>query len=292
MKKFGILAISVSICSAIFLTPLFSLAYTSPGKPQGFVNDFAGVLSSAEQTQLETILSNFQKQTGNEIVIAIVSSLGDETHETYAVKLFEDWKIGKKGVDNGLLILQAVSERKIKIEAGYGLEPYITDAKAFSVYRNILTPAFQKGEYARGYNEAVTAIIDTLNGQVDAIPTDNDKGFFLGDWLFLIIFIPIWLGSILARSKSWWLGGALGAISGIIIGFIFGFLFTGVIWLAVLTILGLIFDFFVSKAYSSSVKSGGHPPWWIGGGGFGGRGGGFGGFGGGGSGGGGGGGGY
>jgi len=274
-----------------FILPITLHAYTSPGKAIGFVNDFANILSIEQRSQLEIVLSDFKKQNGDEITIVTVTTLGDETVENYAVKLFEEWGIGEKGKDNGLLILHALDERKIWIEVGYGLEAYITDAKAGSIYRNILSPAFKKGAYAQGYNEAVTAIINTLNGQVDVISQDS-AGNSDGDWgviIYFLLFIPIWLASILGRSKSWWAGGVLGGIAGIIIGFVYSFIFIGIIWTIVLIIIGLFFDFFVSKAYHSSVAKGKNIPWWIGGGGrSGGFGGGFGGFGGGGSGGGGG----
>lgn len=301
-KRLNSSLFKVAFISIIFIFGLLlnfslsALAYTSPGKPSGLVNDFAGILSTTEKTELETTLSNFKKETGNEITIVTVSSLGDETVNSYAVKLFEEWGIGKRDKDNGLLILHTPNERQIWIEVGYGLEPYITDAKASSIYRNILSPAFKQGNYANGYTEAIKAIIATLRGEAEAIPEKSSGSKLNIDWFFIILFVPIWFGSILARSKSWWFGGVLGGIAGIIIGFIYGFLFTGIISIIIFAILGLIFDFIVSKAYEKSKIKGGNPPWWIGGGGFGGGhggfGGGFGGFGGGGSGGGGGGGGY
>ncbi len=287
---------------ALFATIIFALstsiafAYKSPGKPQGFVNDFAGVLSAQDKADLETTLSNFNKETGNQIVIATVNSLDGETEQTYAVKLFEEWGIGQKGKDNGLLILQAPNERKIRIEVGYGLEPYITDAQASLIYRNVLSPAFKVGNYGQGYKDAVGMIIGTFQGQTDVIPQDSpsDYGGSIGNWIFFIILIPLWLASILGRSKSWWFGGVLGGVVGIVIGSVYGFNFIGIIIIPVLVVVGLLFDFIVSKAYNSRISQGLKPPWWIGGGGRGGGfgGGGFGGFGGGSSGGGGGGGGY
>lgn len=292
MKRVSILAI-LSLSLALSFSAIIVHAYTNPGKPQGLVNDFAGILTSTEKIELETTLSDFKKETGNEITIVTVSSLGDETVNSYAVKLFQEWGIGKKDKDNGLLILHAPNERQIWIEVGYGLEPYITDAKASSVYRNILSPAFKQGNYAGGYREAIKAIIGTLRGEAEAIPETSSGGGLNENWFVFGFIIFMWLVSILGRTKSWWLGGVLGGIAGTIIGFIYGFLFTGIIWTIILVIIGLIFDFIVSKAYAKSKIKGGNPPWWIGGGGFGGgHGGGFGGFGGGGSGGGGGGGGY
>ena len=295
MKKKGIVAF-ILLAAIPFFVPIFAHAYVSPGKPTGFVNDFAQVLTAEEKANLEATLSQYEKKTGNEIVIATVPTLDNEAPEDYAIKLFAEWGIGKKDKDNGLLILHAPNERKIWIEVGYGLEPYIVDAKAASIYRNILTPAFKENRFGDGYKAAVKAIIDTIGGNEDAIPTDSGSSLPISfeHILTLIFFAFLWLVSILSRSKSWWLGGVLGALGGIAVGYFYGFFYIGVVAIPILALIGLIFDFIVSKTYSNSISRGGTPPWWIGGsGGFGGgSSGGFGGFGGGGSGGGGGGGGY
>jgi uncharacterized protein len=263
--------------------PLLVAAYTSPGKPTGFVNDFAKVLTTEEKTNLENTLTNFHQQTSNEIAVVIIPTLGrDETIESYAVKLFEEWGIGSKDKDTGLLLLVAMEERKMRIEVGYGLEPYITDAQAASIIRNILTPRFKEGQYGLGISEAVDTMIKVLAGQTDVVPAagDADLHFSFNFFVFLF-FVPLWLASILGRSKSWWLGGVLGGIGGVVIGFIWGFLFVGLATIPLLVLVGLLFDFLVSRGYNSRVSRGLRPPWWAGGGrGFGG-GGGFGGFGGG-----------
>jgi uncharacterized protein len=209
--------------------------------------------------------------------------LGDETIDTYAYRLFQEWGIGKKGKDNGLLIIFSMNDRKMRIEVGYGLEPYITDAQSSNIIRNTLTPAFKNGDYYGGIRLSVEQIIRILNGEVNVLPNDNSNSKPHEDIFFWIIFIFIWLASILGRSKSWWFGGVIGAIAGIVIGFVYKSLIIGIIFTIILIIVGLIFDYIVSKAYQKSLLRGNAHPWWIGGGRGGGFGGGFGGFGGGGS---------
>lgn len=284
MKKKGIVAL-LFFAAVPFFVPNSAFAYTSPGKPSGFVNDFANVIPADQKASLESVLTDFRKQSGDEIAVVTIPSLGDETVETYAVKLFEEWGIGQKGKDNGVLLLVAVNDKKIRIEVGYGLEQYLTDAQSASIIKNILTPAFKQGNYGQGISDAAATMIAVLKGDPSAVPADtdnSDSSNSAGNWFIFIFLIPLWLASILGRTKSWWLGGVLGAIGGIVIGFIFGFIFWGIIAIPVLAVIGLIFDFIVSKAYSSRVSRGVSIPWWIGGGrggGFGG--GGFGGFGGG-----------
>jgi len=279
LKKFPIFILLV-LAMAL---PVAVFAYVNPGAPSGFVNDFAGVLSVEQKQQLEQKLSDFEKSAGNEISIAIIKSLDGDTVENFSVKLFEDWKIGKRGKDNGTLILVAVEDRQTKIEVGYGLEGFLTDAQSFWIINNEMIPAFRDNDFYGGLNAATDKIISAIGGEViseeNPAPKANVNYFNLAAF---VIFVFVWLGSILGRSKSWWAGGVVGGVAGIIIGFIKGFLYFGIISLAVLVPLGLLFDFIASKTYSKSKLQGKVPPWWIGGGGFGSgsKGGGFGGFGG------------
>ncbi|MFH1346638.1 MAG: TPM domain-containing protein [Spirochaetota bacterium] len=281
-KKLPILFLFLFILIAAL--PVAVFAYVNPGAPSGFVNDFAGVLNNEQKQQLEQKLSGFEKSAGNEILIAIVESLDGDTIENFSVKLFEDWGVGKQGKDNGALILVAVDDRQMRIEVGYGLEGVLTDAQSFWIINNEMAPAFGNNDFYGGLNAATDKIISAIGGEVipeeNSSPKENVNYFNI---FAFVIFAFVWLGSILGRSKSWWLGGLLGGVAGIIIGFIKGFLYFGIISLAVLVPLGLLFDFIASKTYSKSKSQGKVPPWWIGGGGFGGRSGGrgFGGFGGG-----------
>lgn len=265
----------------IFLFPLLASAYASPGNPGGFVNDYAGLFNSDQKQILETKLSDFKKTTGNEIVVAIIPNLGGDTIENFAVKLFEDWGIGKKTNDNGILVLISKEDRKMRIEVGYGLEGALTDAQSFWVIDRIMKPAFQQENYYQGINEAVDKIISAIQGEV--IPSSSSSfSFSFSNIFFWSLFIFIWLASILGRSKSWWLGGVIGGIIGTVLGITNGFLFFGVISMAILIPLGLLLDYKVSRAYRVGRETGKFP-WWIGGGGRwgGSSGSGFGGFGGG-----------
>lgn len=271
------------------MMPVLVGAYYNPGKPAGFISDFAGVLKAEQKQALEQKLSNFDKEFSNEIAVVIIPSLKGDTIENFAVKLFEDWKIGKNKKDNGVLILVAMEDRKMRIEVGYGLEGALTDAQSGWIISQIMKPAFVSGDYFAGIDGAVDKIVSATKGEY--IPAENQiqksgvgvnfKNIENLVWLFF--GGTIFLASVLGRSKSWWAGGVIGGVIGVIIGIIKGFLFFGVVSLAFLIPLGLLFDSIVSRSYSRG-KDSGHFPWWIGGGGFGGGrsgGGGFGGFGGG-----------
>jgi uncharacterized protein len=257
-------------------------AFYSPGSPNNInlVYDYAYMMSDSARTQLDTKLVQFANETSNQIAVVTIDSLKGDTIENFAVKLFEEWGIGKKDKDNGVLLLIAREDRQMRIEVGYGLEGALTDAQSYWIIQNEIIPAFQSDNYDQGITNAVDKIIAATKGEY--VPSEKQtSGSNLNfksikTIFFLVFFGFIWLGSILARSKSWWAGGIIGAIIGILLIIFWNRIF-GLIATALLTPLGFIFDYFVSKTYKDRKDKGMRPPWWIGGPGFGGRGGGFGG---------------
>jgi uncharacterized protein len=286
MKKILLILIGLLIPVSVF-------AYVSPGKASGFVNDFAGVFTLQEKRDIEGKLVTLQRETGVEVVVATVSSLGGDTVEQYAVKLFEEWKIGDAQKDTGLLVLVAPTERQVKIETGYGTEGFVTDIQSANIIRSIMLPAFKEGRYAVGVSGAVDALSSIIRKSPEAaeysLVNDSKRGSTSSSgagfgWIFFLVIIVLnVLSQLLGKTKSWWLGGVIGAFVGGIIGLIWGFFNAGIIAIPILVVLGLLFDFIVSKHPPRS--GGGHSGFWpifFGGGGFGGgSSGGFGGFGGG-----------
>lgn len=269
----------------LFLTSAFQVsAYESPGKPSGFVNDFARLFSALQKTSLETKLSSLERETGVEVSVVTIPALGDETIETYAVKLFEEWGIGKAKQDNGLLILVVPDDRQARIEVGYGLEPTITDAASSAVMRNVMIPAFENKDYFGGINSAADIIMGLIKNDPEieryvqsSIENAGDYKFMDMSSLLLFIFIiVIQLIPVVIYSKSWWLGGFVGFFLGMII-------FYSVLAGVILAVIGLMADYFLSKKFAGKRPPGAHGGiWWGGmGGGRGFGGGGFGGFGGG-----------
>jgi len=283
---------SIIVVSFLFL-PFTTMAYTSPGSTQGYVSDFARVMTASDVTTIKEQLKAFEGATGNEIAVVTVPSIGnDETIETYAVQLFTEWGIGKKGKDNGILILVATGDRQVRIEVGYGLEGNITDIISNNIIREVMVPSFKTGDYSTGIAKAALAVAGVINGSADAkqyLTTDGatSRGKGLQVDYFALMFIGIMalniLAKVLGKTRSWWVGGVIGAVVGAVIGLIWGFVSIGIIAIIVLTILGLVFDYFVSKnpPGSGDDHDGGIWPIFFGGGSGGSGGGGFGGFGGG-----------
>jgi len=275
------------IIAILFLLALPVNAYYNPGAPTGFVNDYANIIDDAQQQEIENKLVQFEQDTSNEISVVTIQNLGGDYIENFAEKLFVEWGIGKQEKDNGVLVLVALEDRKMRIEVGYGLEGALTDAQSNWIINNEMKPAFKEDRYGDGINEAVDKIISATKGEYVASDDGSTNGSGGWDWEFIfwiVIFGFLWLAAILGRSKSWWAGGVIGGAAGIIIGLIKGFLWLGLGAIAILIPFGLLFDFIVSKKYHAAKSAGQVVPWWIGGGKGGGSrfgGGGFGGFGGG-----------
>lgn len=155
---------------ALGIPILALLAATAFPAPQGYVNDFAGMLDAGAKQRLEARLSAYQRQTTNEIAIALLPSLEGRSVNDVAVKLFEQWRIGKRGTDNGILIVVGRNERQVRIEVGYGLEGKVPDAQAGRIIREAITPSFREGKYAEGLERAVEELIGLIGGATTTAP--------------------------------------------------------------------------------------------------------------------------
>ena len=151
------------LLTALFLILLPAAALAAFPKPTGYVNDFAGVLNKATKAKLESTLTAFDKQSGIEIAVATLPSLNGEPIENVAVDLFEEWGIGKKGKDNGLLFLVVPSDRRMRIEVGYGLEGVMNDALAGRILKKVIAPYFKKDQIDAGIAMGTLSIIGVIS---------------------------------------------------------------------------------------------------------------------------------
>ncbi len=270
--------------AALWAAPFLALAYASPGSPQGYVNDFAGVLSEGATRQIESDLAAFAASTSNEITLVTVANMGGDYIENYAVKLFEEWKIGTSKNDNGVLLLLSIEDRKLRIEVGYGLEGALPDSIAAQIIED-MTPLLKQGDYDGAALTGVNSIMSATRGEYVASAGGESLSTLLFnnfEWIFVAVFFVLqWLAAILGRSKSWYAGGILGGVVGATLwAFFISSTLIAFFVTAVLVVVGSLFDYAVSHAYANATRVGTRPPWWAGGTGHH-SGGGFGGFGGG-----------
>ncbi len=180
-------------------------------KLQGYVNDYAGMISPSAKSKIEEGLRAFEQSDSTQIVILTVSSLEGENIEEFSIKVAEAWKIGQQQKDNGILLIVSKQERKVRIEVGRGLEGKLTDLMAGRIIDQVIKPQFKQGDFDGGFITGTSALIDATRGEFKAgqRPVQRrQKGFppFLTFLLFFGIFVLI-LGSF-----SRILGGIAGAI--------------------------------------------------------------------------------
>jgi uncharacterized protein len=130
-------------------------------KPQGYVSDFAGVIDAASKAELESYCTRVEQQTGAEIALVTIQSLSQEPIEDVANTIFRAWGVGKKGKDEGILLLLAVGDRRDRLEVGYGLEPILPDGFSGEVLRS-MRPSLRQGQYG----EALRAAAATIGSRV------------------------------------------------------------------------------------------------------------------------------
>jgi uncharacterized protein len=138
----------------------------------GRIVDDAELLAPAARDRVAALLREHEMRTGNQIAVLTVPSLDGDSIEDYALAVFETWKLGRKGKDNGVLLVIVPRERKLRIEVGYGLEGTLTDAAASRIIRNVITPALKAGDFDAGVESGVAAIVAQLEGQ-DAPAADQ-----------------------------------------------------------------------------------------------------------------------
>ena len=161
----------------------------------GYVNDYAEIISPAVEPKMETRLESFTASTSNELAVVTLKSLEGDTVENTAVALFEQWGIGQKDKDNGVLLLVVPNERELKIEVGYSLEPVLTDSRAGTIIRDVITPKFKENDYDSGITDGVEAILAVLAGQeiTQSAGTNNYDGGRVVLIIFIMVITFIWL---------------------------------------------------------------------------------------------------
>lgn len=248
----------------------------------GRVLDLTGTLSAPEKQSLETKLADWEARTTNQLVVVMVGTTSPEPIESFSLRLAEAWKIGRRGQDNGALLVIAKDDKKMRIEVGYGLEGTLTDVTSRRIIAENVAPLFSKGQFNAGIEAGVDRIIAVV-GTGEPLPPQTTKrrapsnnGFDFGTLALLLFFAVPVVGGILQRIFGKLPGSAIG--SGVL-GFA-AWAVAGSLFIAVAAgIIGFMVMIF-SGIGSGLGRRGGvfFPPgggWGGGGGGFSGGGGGF-----------------
>jgi len=205
------------------------LAYLAPARAaevpflSGRVVDNAEILQPVTRSRLTIAIRAHEQHTTDQIVVLTVPTIGDMSVEEYATKVFETWKLGTKGKDNGVLVVIVPQDRKMRIEVGYGLEGTLTDVASSRIIRNVMTPQFKAGNYDKGVEDGVTAVIAQLEGQANVAPdaapshglnlpfagiaesTSWPMRLFLGAFVIGILGLFTFLGIMTPGSGGWFI---------------------------------------------------------------------------------------
>jgi uncharacterized protein len=171
----------------LFITSA-ALSLEIPERPKGRVSDYARILSREQIDVLDAKLQKYEKETTNQVAVAIFNNLEGESLEDFSIRLAEKWKIGTASRDNGVILLIFLDDRKMRVEVGYGLEGALTDATADSIIRNFIAPRFRQGDYYGGISAGIEKIIEATKGEYKAEPGSGEGA---GEDNFNIILLSV-----------------------------------------------------------------------------------------------------
>ena len=186
-------------------------AFAAPAFPKltGRVVDQADMLSAQAEQKITTLSAAHEQASGNQVVIATLPDLQGYTIEQYGYQLGRHWGLGQKDKNNGVVLLVAKAERKVRIEVGYGLEGDLTDAISSNIISTIITPRFKLAQFDAGVVQGTAAIIEALGGQYETTqpsPPQGQKTSLLWKLLVVVIFFFI-LPGLFGRGRFF--GGLL-----------------------------------------------------------------------------------
>ena len=253
------------------------------------VTDLTGTLAPSQRDALERELQAFERRKGSQIAVLIVPTTQPEEIEQYSLRVAEVWKLGRKGVDDGVLLLVARDDRALRIEVGYGLEGVIPDAVAKRIISEIMIPYFKQGDFYGGIQAGVSRLIRLIDGEPLPPPQARDSSWSgILDYAPFIIVAAFVGGGILRALFGRLIGGSVaGGVTGLLIWFLAGSalmaLIAGIVVFVLVLAAGVQLGSSRYGGWPGGGYGGGYGGGWNSGGGGGGFGGGGGGFGGGGA---------
>lgn len=245
------------------------------------VTDLTQTLSAEELTALNEKLTQFAQQSGSQVAVLILPTTQPEDIAQFGIRLADAWKIGREKQDDGVIVIVAKQDRKMRIEVGYGLEGAIPDAVAKRIIAEQLSPAFKQGQFYQGLHEATDTLIKLIQGEQLPAPAKHQPAAGqqgLMHWLPILMFAAIFLGAILRGMLGSFFGSAL---TGGALAVLAGFLGATLLVMGLVGLAAFIFTLAMGSGGQGGLPIGGFPGGFGGGGGgrdiFSGGGGGFGG---------------
>ncbi|MDD5284389.1 MAG: TPM domain-containing protein [Desulfuromonadaceae bacterium] len=247
---------NIILIITLILFPLQLMALDAPPLA-GRINDQAGMLSPETKQILEQKLAVFERDTSNQIALLTIPSLQGDDIDQFSIRVSDAWKLGQKGKDNGVLLVIAQAEHKVRIEVGMGLQGVLPDITAGRIIRDTMQPHMKSGNFDQGITAAVDSIISATKGEFkgDGQPARKHNAGNSSP-----SFIKLLLGAAVAAALlglySRYLGGAAGAI-GLPLATFVAFPGMGLVTLLILAAGGFAAGIFLSMAFSGMLGGGG-----------------------------------
>jgi uncharacterized protein len=225
-------ALVALVLLAVFAANALAQSAYLPPKPDRYITDKAGVLDASTVESINSQLEQFEKETSNQIVVAIYTTLPQEAGsvDQYTIDTYNAWQLGQMGKDNGALLMVFVSDRKMFICTGRGLEGSLPDATCKNIVTQVIGPRFKQGDYAGGIQAGVNAMIAATKGEYKGIGTTVAEQKDIGGqgipWIAIIVFVIIFIimsrgggggfrsGPVIFSSGGWGGGGGYGGGGG------------------------------------------------------------------------------
>lgn len=285
---------SAALAALLALVLACAALAAAPGDPvpvpklAAHVTDQTGSLTAAERDALEAKLARFERERGSQVAVLLVPSIGAETIEEFAGRVTDAWQLGRKGVDDGVLVAVAKQERKIRVHTGRGVQGTLTDAAAKRIAADIIAPHFRSGDFAGGLNDGVDAIMKAIEGEQLPAPAPRaqphggkvDSFSSLGNLLILAFFAVPVVGMVLRGMFGRFVGAtATAGLTGVAAWLMLGSVIVVVIAVIIAFLITLVSGMGLARGMHRGGWGGGYVPGgWSSGGSWGGGGGGGGGF--------------
>jgi uncharacterized protein len=191
------------------------------------VTDLTATLSNEQVAALENKLAAFEAKKGSQIAVLIVPTTGPKDIAEFGIEVADLWQVGRKGVDDGVILIVAKDDRKLRLEVGYGLEGVIPDAVAKRVIAETITPHFKEGDYAGGIDAGITQLMTLIGGEAFPAPSES-SGVGLGEGAFMFILMGgLIAGFVLSAMMGRVMGGVLAGLgSGVVAAVFLGLTFS------------------------------------------------------------------
>ena len=266
------------LAAALLFPPAYAAAEIAVPPLKARVTDLTATLTSDQRAALEQTLAALEARKGSQVAVLLVPTTQPETVEQYAIRVFDQWKLGRKGVDDGVLLLVAKNERRLRIEVGYGLEGAIPDAIAKRVIDEDIVPLFKQGNFYGGISAGTDRVSKLIEGE--SMPPPRRTAAPGSGWSTETLFIGFIILAMASQLLHSLLGRFLGAgVAGVAAGIV-GYVLAGLAAAAIIGLIAFVISLFIGatgrqgRGWSSGGSwSSGGGGWSSGGGGFSGGGG-------------------